>query len=106
MVTSFLNGSSDDRLVCDRSKSRPTFAGAQRFLATPILVLPAQPWTISIATNRTLGAEAALASFDHAAPAGSIPSSTGNATRAPIPLRTARRDRRFFVMDIQLISPT
>ena len=105
MVTSFLNGSSADRLVCDKSKSRPTFSGAHRFLDTPNFVLPAQPCTISIATSRTFGADAALASFDHTAPAGSIASSTGRATVTPIPFRTARRDKCFLVINMTLISP-
>src|SRR5437016_5579575 len=96
IVTSLRNGSSGARLVCERSKSLPVLAGAQRFFSVPILVLPAHPWTISMATRRTFGRAAADADAEKR-PAGVIASSTGSATPTPIPFRTVRRESRFFV---------
>src|SRR5260221_6055208 len=96
MVTSFLNGSSGARLVCDRSKSRPPLAGAHRFFSARIWVLPGSRWTIPMARSRTFGCAAAEADLVNT-PAGVIASRTGNATPTPIPFRTVRRESRFFV---------
>src|SRR5689334_11956448 len=81
-------GSSETRLVGDRSNADPTSAGAHRFRFAPKFVLPAAPCTISIATNRTRFAPDA--SRAHAVPAGIIASRKGSATAEPSPLRTAR----------------
>src|SRR3954468_2823814 len=82
------------------SKSRPTCAGAKRFFFTPIAVLPALPWTISMHTRRCLDADAPAAVFANTVRAGTMASRSGRATVAPIPLRTARRDTCFFEMYI------
>src|SRR5471032_2162089 len=88
-------GSSGLRLLGDRSKSRPAAAGAHRFFFAPMAVLPAQPWTISMAMRRCLADPATVPA--HAVRAGTIASRTGSATVTPIPFRTARRERCFFV---------
>src|SRR6185436_8336329 len=75
-------------LVCVRSKSRPTPAGAQRFFRAPISELPAEPCTISTQIRRIFRSAARSPR-----PAGAIASRNGSAIVAPTPLRTARRDR-------------
>src|SRR6516164_6341689 len=82
MVRSFRYGSSDARLVGARSKVDPTAAGDHRLRFAPKFVLPAAPWTISIATRRTRRAPAAASRAEavwRAAPAGSIASRKGKA---------------------------
>src|SRR5437868_103339 len=96
IVRSLRNGSSGARLVPDRSNSRPIPAGAQRFFFTPIAVLPAAPCTISIATSRIFFDDPA-AVVAYAVPAGVIASRNGSATVMPIPFRTVRRERCFFL---------
>ena len=92
MVMCSRNGSSGCRLLGDRSKSRPTAAGAHMFFLMPKAVLPAEPWTISMAAKRTLP-RAAWAE----ARAGTIASRNGNAMVTPTPFRTVRRDSCFCV---------
>jgi hypothetical protein len=60
-------------------------------------VLPAEPWTISIATNRRFAAIAVRAS---AGVDGIIASRNGNATVTPIPFRAVRRDKGFRLMSM------
>ncbi len=97
MVRYFRHGSSELREVGLRSKSLPTSAGAHRFCVAPQSLQPAAPWTISMATSRV----ASTSSFmvDQARPAGSIASSNGNATEAPMPCRNVRRGRCLPVMN-------
>src|SRR5262245_63391654 len=103
IVTSSRNGSSELRLVCDRSKSRPVFSGAQRYFLAPNAVLPAQPWTISMATKRSFFAAACV--WPYTFPAGVIASRDGNATVTPIDLRIVRRERCFFVRKLMSVIP-
>src|SRR5439155_12808305 len=105
MVTSLRKGSSGLRLVPDRSKSAPTFSGAQRCFFTPMAVLPAAPWTISIATRRRPDEDGPAAVVAYALPAGSMASRNGSATVTTMPFRTVRRERCFFVMRISWLLP-
>src|SRR5690242_13434587 len=100
MVRYSLYGMSGDRLLGVRSKSRPTAAGAHRFSLIPICVLPADPCTISMHDSLVLAAAAVRAN----APAGTIASRNGSATVTPMPLRTVRRDSRFCVRNIYVLS--
>src|SRR5262249_39123980 len=84
------------RLVGDNSYADPTAAGDQRFRFAPKFVLPAAPCTISMATSRMRFA-ADAAPWASALPAGTIASRKGSAIVAPIPFRTVRLGRCFFV---------
>ena len=79
-----------------RSKARPVAAGDHMFFSMPIFVLPAAPWTISMAAKRTWLAAACA----RAARAGTIASRNGKATVTPMPRRTSRRESCFFAMNI------
>ncbi len=67
------------------------------FFSRPNFVLPAEPWTISIAAKRTL---LAARVFANAVPAGTMASRSGTATVAPMPRNTVRREMCFFVMNM------
>src|SRR5688572_11957378 len=86
------NGSSGARLVGERSKVRPTSAGAHMFFLMPNAVLPAEPCTISMAAKRILP-RAACAE----ARAGTMASRKGSAMVTPAALRTVRRDNCFWL---------
>ena len=98
-VTYSRNGASGSSVGL-HSKSRPARTGANRFFFTPNAVLPAEPCTISMQTRRLLDDEGAASVFASAVRAGTIASSSGNATVTPMPFRTVRRDMCFFVMYI------
>src|SRR3954468_22269834 len=63
----------------------------------PSALLPAAPCTISMQARRETGAAAV---FAIEVAAGTIESSSGRASDAPIPLRTVRRETCFLVMNI------
>jgi hypothetical protein len=65
----------------------------------PSALLPAAPCTISMQASRDAGAAAVFAS---SVLAGTIESSNGSANEAPMPFRTVRRERCFFVMNITI----
>ena len=90
------NGSSGFRILVN-SKSDPSSGGDQRLFFFPYTVLPAEPWTISVAAKRLRGAAAV---FRKGVRAGTIDSIKGSAIVAPIPCNTVRRERCFFVMNM------
>src|SRR5688500_9486006 len=92
IVMSSRNGSSGARLLGDRSKARPTSAGAHMFFLMPKAVLPAEPCTISMAAKRTLPRTACAE-----ARAGTMASRNGSAMVTPAALSTVRRDICFWV---------
>ena len=83
-----------------RSNLLPVAAGAHMFSLMPKAVLPAEPCTISMQASRTLPAAVCA----RAVRAGTMASRNGRATVTPRPLRAARRDRCFCVMNIVSLS--
>ena len=100
MVRWSRNGSSGCKLLGERSKSRPSISGAQRYWEAPHLFQPAAPCTCSMHTNRVRFAAPAADVPAHNRPAGNIASKRGTPNVTPMPCRTVRRERCFFVMYI------
>ena len=91
------NGSSGVRIFVN-SKSRPVVVGVHRWLVVPYSVLPALPCTISMPVKRLLGSTGGALGAGGCA--GTIASSSGRATVAPMPRSTVRRDSARLVMNI------
>ena len=86
------NGASG-AIVGMNSKAAPSAAGSQSFMIMPLGTYTAPKRLIGLA-----------AVFSTAVRAGTIPSSSGNATVTPMPRSTVRRDIFFFVIIIGPVS--